>query len=268
MKKWSLVALVSFTIISCSQYQKVLKSDNYDLKIEEADRQYEAKKYSRAYNLYDQIFTKERWNQKHQDINYRYGKSMYLTEKYQLSGIFFTSYNLNFVNSPYQEEAYFLEAMSEYHLTDVSSKDQQRTKSAITKFEKYFEKFPNGEKKEEATKYYLELKRKLEKKAFDNAQLYNKIGEYTRDYNAAIVALDNFMLDNPGSIYKEDALFYKFDSAYKLAINSVYSKMEERINNAISSYNTLIAFNENSKYKAKADAMLATLNKELQQFSK
>jgi outer membrane protein assembly factor BamD len=34
-------------------------------------------------------------------------------------------------------------------------------------------------------------------------------------------ALDNFIADYPGTPYKEDALYYKFDSAYQLGINSV-----------------------------------------------
>jgi outer membrane protein assembly factor BamD len=44
-----------------------------------------------------------------------------------------------------------------------------------------------------------------------------------------LVALDNFIADYPGTPYK-DALYYKFDSAYQLGINSVPAKMEERLN--------------------------------------
>jgi outer membrane protein assembly factor BamD len=44
-----------------------------------------------------------------------------------------------------------------------------------------------------------------------------------------MVALDNFIIDYPGTPYKEKALFYKLDSAYQLGINSVPSKMEERL---------------------------------------
>jgi outer membrane protein assembly factor BamD len=40
---------------------------------------------------------------------------------------------------------------------------------------------------------------------------------------SALVALDNFIADYPGTPYKEDALYYKFDSAYQL-VNSVPAK--------------------------------------------
>jgi len=63
-------------------------------------------------------------------------------------------------------------------------------------------------------------------------------------------------------------LFYKLDSAYKLAINSVQQKMEERLNTAKSAYNSLIKFNASTKYKAQADEMLAKIDNDLKQFSK
>jgi outer membrane protein assembly factor BamD len=40
-------------------------------------------------------------------------------------------------------------------------------------------------------------------------QGYNTIS----DYKSAIVALENFVADYPGTPYKEDALYYKLDSA-------------------------------------------------------
>jgi outer membrane protein assembly factor BamD len=57
------------------------------------------------------------------------------------------------------------------------------------------------------------------KKVFENAKGYNTIS----DFKSALVALDNFIADYPGTPYKEDALYYKFDSAYQL-VNSVPAK--------------------------------------------
>jgi outer membrane protein assembly factor BamD len=44
--------------------------------------------------------------------------------------------------------------------------------------------------------------------------------------------------------------------------------MEERLNNAKVAYNNLVRASENKEYKAKADEMLARIDKDLQQFSK
>jgi outer membrane protein assembly factor BamD len=40
--------------------------------------------------------------------------------------------------------------------------------------------------------------------------------------------------------YKEDALYYKFDSAYQLGINKRSCKMEERLNVAKTAYLNLV----------------------------
>jgi outer membrane protein assembly factor BamD len=57
---------------------------------------------------------------------------------------------------------------------------------------------------------------KNREKVFENAKGYNTIS----DFKSALVVLDNFIVDYPGTPYKEDALYYKFDSAYQLGINS------------------------------------------------
>jgi outer membrane protein assembly factor BamD len=105
---------------------------------------------------------------------------------------------------------------------------------------------------------------KIEKKYFEIAKQYNTIS----DHKAALVALDNFIDEYPGTIHKEDALYYRFDSAYKLAINSVPAKMEERLKNAKTAYANLVKFKSDSGYKIKADEMLVKIDQELKQFSK
>ncbi len=120
----------------------------------------------------------------------------------------------------------------------------------------------------EANSLVKELREKLEKKAFEIAKQYNTISEYNGDHNAAIKAFDNFILDYPGTKYKEDALYYKFDSSYQLAINSVLTKMKDRLESAKANYNALVKFNPETKYKEQADKMLEKIDTELQKFSK
>lgn len=106
--------------------------------------------------------------------------------------------------------------------------------------------------------------KKIEKKVFENAKGYNTIA----DYKSALIAFDNFIIDYPGTIFTEDALYYKLDSAYQLAVNSIPSKMEERLGIAKVAYANLIKFNANTKYKQKADDMSARIEKDLQKFTK
>ena len=63
-------------------------------------------------------------------------------------------------------------------------------------------------------------------------------------------------------------MFYKFDSAYKLGINSIPQKMQERLNVAKTSYQNLVKFKPDTKYKIEADEMYARVEQELQKYTK
>lgn len=267
MRKISYIIFTAIVMASCSPLQKALKVDDTAYKNEVADQLYEKGKYKQAVRLYEQIEAKESWAPNFQSMYYKYSKSYYNAKKWELALPMLQKFNTIYFNSPNREETMFLEAMSAYNMSEVFSLDQHATYEGIKKFQTFITAFPESQYKKDANEKMRELNQKIELKAFENARLFNKIGEYTRDYNAAIVALDNFMLDYPGTVYKTDALFYKFDSAYKLALNSVYSKMEARLRNAINMHDDLITYDPNTKYKEEANQMLTRLKKELQQFS-
>ena len=70
-----------------------------------------------------------------------------------------------------------------------------------------------------------ELQNKLEEKDFEISKQYYTI----RDYNSAIKSLENFIADNPGTIFREEALYFKWLSQFEIAINSVESRIVERV---------------------------------------
>lgn len=267
MKHFLYVLVGIGLLTACSPFQKALKVDDSAYKNEIADQLYEKGKYKQAIRLYEQIEHKEGWAPNYQSMFYKFSKSYYNAGKWEVAGPMLQRFNSLYFNSPNREETLYLEAMAAYELSENYTLDQHITYEAINKFETFLTAYPEAENATEAQKYLKELNEKLEKKAYEAARLYNKIGEYTRDYNAAIVALDNFLKDYPGTVYKTEALYYKFDSAYKLAMNSVYSKMEERIENAALLYEDLMAFEPENEYKDEAKKMMDRLNKELQQFS-
>ena len=72
------------------------------------------------------------------------------------------------------------------------------------------------------------------------------------------------MLEYPGTTYREDAMYYRLESAYTLAINSVIVKKEDRLNIAQNYYNAFNRAFPESKYKEEADKMGETLKTELE----
>lgn len=267
MKKYIIILSASALLASCSSYHKALKSEDKALKYETATKLYEEDKHNKAIKLFEQIEGSYRGKPSGEGLFYRLSKSYYATKQYYLAAEKFKSFANGYPKSEKREEAMFLRAKSLYNVSPVYSKDQEDTESAIEILQLFIDTYPNSAYLKEANELYAELNDKLELKAFEIAKQYNKIGEFTRNYNAAITALDNFMLDFPGSKYREDAMFYKYDSAYKLAINSVDSKKKERLEKAIAIYGTLNSTFVDSKYKKEAADMFATLNKELVQYS-
>jgi len=264
MKKFLALFAVIVFLSSCSEYQKALKSEDIAVKFVSATKMYEAKKYNKAIRLFEQIAPVYKGKPSAEKMFYMYSQSLYKTEQYYLAGYQFESFVASYPKSEKIEEASFLGAKSFSYLSPVYSLDQTDTYKAVDKLQNYIDTYPEGQNMVEANLLVKNLREKLEKKAYENAKIYNTIS----DYKAAIVALDNFIINFPGTPYKEKALFYKLDSAYLLAINSVASKMKERLENAKGAYSSLIKFKADTEYKSKADEMLARIENDLKQFSK
>lgn len=220
MKKF--LVFITFVLLfsSCSEYQKALKSEDVAVKYEAAEKMYEAKKYSKAIRLFEQIAPAYKGKPSAEKMFYMYAQSLYVTKQYYSAGYQFESFAANYPKSQKIEEASFLGAKCYSKLSPVYSLDQVDTYKAIDKIQAFIDEYPESNYLTEANIVAKDLREKLEKKAFEVAKQYNTI----EDYKSAIVALDNFMINYPGTIYKEKALYYKLDSSYNLAINSVPSK--------------------------------------------
>lgn len=264
MKKIVSLLLLVVLFSSCSEYQKALKSEDIAVKYDVSSKMYDKGKYEKAIRLFEQIAPSYKGKPQAEKLFYMYSQSYYKTEQYYLAGYQFENFSSSYPKSEKQEEASFLGAKCYSKLSPMYSLDQTDTDKALDKLQNFINTYPSSTYLTEANAIVKELKFKIEKKAFENAKQYNTIS----DFKAAQIAFDNFISDFPGTTFKEDALYYKLDSAYKLAINSVPQKMEERLNNAKAAYNSLIKFSADTKYKAKADQMLAKIEKDLQQYSK
>ena len=264
MTKFLSFLLVIVLFSSCGQYQKVLKSNEIRPKYEMAKKMYDDKKYSKALRLFEQLAPAYRGKPEAADMYMMYAQSFYKTKQYYAAGYQFDNFASSYPRNEDAAEASFMAAKSYSKLSPVYTLDQTDTNKAIDKLQNFIDRYPSSEYIEEANILVKSLREKVEKKVFEVAKGYHKI----LDYRAAIVALDNFVADYPGTPYKEEALFYKFDSAYLLAMNSVESKKEDRLNAAKVAHRALLKFKEDTVYKEELAKMLTKIDSELKQFSK
>jgi len=242
MKKYIGISLLTLAFVGCSPLQKALKSDDLEQRKELANEFYQQKKYRKAIRLYESIEKDYRARPDAEEMYYQFADATFQTDDFMLAADRFKLFASTYPRSDKREEALLKEIKSGVHLSPVYSLDQTITVTTIEKLQKFIDQYPNSEFIGDANKIMSDLNKKLEMKAFENAKQLNTIGDYTRNYGAAIVALDNFIYDYPGTSFKEEALYYKFDSAYKLAMNSVHYKMEERLNNAKGMYDAVDSF--------------------------
>jgi outer membrane protein assembly factor BamD len=264
MKKIVALLFLALALGSCGEYQKALKTEDVGVKYDLAEKLYDAGKYSKAIRLFEQIAPAYRGKPQAEKMFYMYSQSYYKTKQYYLAGYQFESFASNYPRSEKVQEAAYLGAKCYSMLSPVYSLDQTDTFKAIEKLQAFIDNYPSSEYLPEANKTMRTLNEKIEKKVYENAIGYNTI----MDYKSALIALDNFIADYPGTPLKEKALYYKLNSAYNLAINSVPEKMEERLQVAKVAYATLIRYKADTEYKEKADDMLARIEIDLQKFTK
>lgn len=267
MKKFFYILITIAVFSSCSEYQKVLKAEDIAPKFKMGEELYNAEKYSKAIRLFAQIAPQYRGKPQAQKLMYMYAQCFYKTKDFYTANHRFERFADNYSKSEKLEEASFLGAKSYYMLSPIYSKDQSETALGIEKLQTFINLFPNSEYSDEANKLIKELDFKLEKKAFEIAKQYNKIANRSTEHEAAIKSVDNFIFDFPGSSLREDALYWRFDSAYKLAMNSVEYKKEVRLQQAKEYYTAFKKKYTDSKHIETIDNMALEIDKALQIYS-
>ena len=255
MKRF-IYSLFFFSILSsCSEYQRVLKTDDIASKFKLGTELYELGKFEKANRLFLQIVPKYRGKPQAQKLMYMHSKAFFNTKDYYTANYKMEQFVESYPDSERVDEMAFLAAKSYYFLSPKYSRDQTETIDALGKLQEFINRYPDSKYFNDANAIIQELDLKLEKKAYEIALQYNKTGPYHRDYNSAITAFDNFLDSFPGSVFREDALFYKFDSAYKLAVNSVKWKQNERTEKALKYYRSLMRYFPETKYLAQTQLM-------------
>lgn len=245
--------LVSFA--SCSEYQRILKQEDIAAKYKLGTELFESGKYEKANRLFLQIVPKYRGKPQAQKLMYMHSKCYFETKDYYTANYRMEQFVEAYPKSERIDEMAFLAAKSYYFLSPLYSKDQTETYDALEKLQEFINRYPASKYFDEANALVQELDLKLEKKAYEIALQYHRTGPFHRDYNSAITAFDNFLDNFPGSVFREDALYYKFDSAYQLAVNSVAWKQEERTQKALKYYTALMRYFPETKYLSQSSEM-------------
>ena len=241
--------LVSILFTSCGDYNKILKSTDYEFKYKKAVEYYDEGEYVKSGTLFKDLVNIYRGTSKADRIYYYYAKSMMGQKDYLMAGHFFQSLIKEFPMSEYAEEAQFMIGYCEYLQSPKARLDQQITKNAIDALQLYINLYPYNDRVDEANRLMDELEGKLVYKEYLSAKMYYDFEEY----KAAVVALTNCLEKYPDSKYREELKYMLLKSKYLLAEKSVVDKRETRYSNALDEYFSFVDEFPESKYRKEVD---------------
>ncbi len=249
---------IAIGLVSCDNFNKLLKSTDYDLKYQKAKEYYEKNNWTKASQLFEELIPVTKGTERAEEVYFHYAWCEYYMGDYLLAQYHFKNFARQFPNSKHAERCYFMNALCFYHTSPEHHLDQTSSVSAIKEFQTFVDNFPQSNLVDSCNQYIDLLRMKIEKKDYDIVKLYYKL----EDYKAAIVACKTFIKDYPSSIYNEEMYYLIINSYYILAKNSVISKKDERLQGAMENYVKFIDLYPNSSYISRAESVYNACKKE------
>ena len=239
-----IISLGILFFCSCSGYNKLLKSTDYELKKTKALEFYAETKYVKTTELLRQILPRYRATEEDEELNWINARSYYGMKDYIMAGSQFKIFVEMFPFGKYAEEAYYYAAYCDYLLSPRPDLDQDYTRLAIEGFTILVNRYGNSSRAEESKGYLIELENKLVEKNYKSARLYYDM----KEYKAAIVAIESSLKTYADSKYREEMMFLKLNSLYLYAVNSMFAMQRTRYQDTLDEYYSFIEEYPDSKY--------------------
>lgn len=240
--KYILFLALTSALLSCSEYNKVLKSDDYQKKFDLAEQLYANGKYDRSISLYEQIYQRFPKTGEGELSYYRIGKGYFEVEDYYMAGYYLGSFTTRFPFSPKAQEALFLSAMCSVKNSPEFSLDPTDTELAINDLQLFTDRYPESELVDSCNYWIDRLRFKLETKEYESVKQYSK----TEYYRAAVVSAESFLDKYPRSNFREEIMELLVENSFLLAKNSIESKKLGRIEETSKRYSNFVAEFPNS----------------------
>lgn len=265
MRKLFTILILLLVVTACSDYNKIVKGDDYSAKFEEANRLFQNEKYDRCVVLYEQVYQRSPKSPQGEVSYFRLGIACYKVKDWYLASYYLGSFQSKFPYSNNVEEATFLAALCAVNNSPEPSLDQNETNLALVDLQNFVNRFPNSDYVDTCNLIMNKLRFKLQTKEVMSVRLYQK----TENYRSAVVSAETFLQNYPVSEYREEVWGILVRNSFELTVNSVESKKKERIEKTIERYNNFVAeFPESSylrefeRYESRLNAMRSEIKEQ------
>ena len=277
MKKYIIIALVSGSVLtSCGEYNKVLKSTDYEYKYEAAKSYFGKGQNTKAAAILEELITILKGTDKAEESLYMLGMTYYNQGDFITASHYFSTYYNTYPRGTYTEQARFYSGKALFLDTPEPRLDQTSTYKAIQELQMFMEYFPASSRHQEAQQMIFDLQDKLVMKDYMAARLYYDLGSYTgnssysttgNNYLACIVTAQNALKDYPYTKMREDISILLLRAKYDMAKESVEEKKEERMRDAIDEYYAFKNEFPESKYMKEVENIYKDAKKYVKQLN-
>lgn len=254
--------MCSLSIGCKSPYEKVRSSNDPVAILAEANKYFEKEDYRKAQGLYEIVIPFYRGKKEAEDVFYKYTYTYYHIGQYILAAHYFENFTKTFFNSEKKEEMAFMAAYANYEMSPNYKLDQTPSVDAIEKLQYFINTYPGSPRIDECNELMDELRYKLETKSYMEGKLYYDL----KNYQAAMTSFQNTLKDFPETKRTEEIRFLIVKSSAELAKNSIYEKMQKRLEETIERCNKYQSKYPDSNKKKEIENIIDFCNNELKRF--
>lgn len=261
-----IVALLAAALglTSCGEYNKLLKSTDYEYKYEAAKSYFAKGQYNRAATLLNELIAILKGTDKAEESLYMLGMCYYNEPDYQTAAQTFIQYYQVYPRGTYTELSRFHAGKALFLDTPEPRLDQSSTYKAIDELQMFMEYYPQSAKHQEAQQMIFELQDKLVMKEYLSAKLYYNLGNYMgNNYQSCVITAQNALKDYPYTNLREDLSILILRAKYELAVYSVEERKQERYREAVDEYYAFKNEFPESKYLKEAERIFSKSQAEL-----
>ena len=237
MKKVVFLLMIAVLFSSCGEYNKILKSTDYELKYSYAKKYFNMKEFTKSATLLEELVPIYKGTASAEESLYLLAQSYYGQKDYLTASQYFNTYYTTYPKGEYTELARYYSGYGLYLDSPDPRLDQTQTYKAIAELQLYLEYYPQSERAKEAQNIMFELQEKLAFKELLATRLYYNLGTYMgNNFQSSVITAQNALKNYPYSKYREEFMYYVIQSKYELAMVSVEEKLQGRYRDVVDEY--------------------------------
>ncbi|GHT35357.1 outer membrane protein assembly factor BamD [Bacteroidia bacterium] len=264
MKKVVCFLMMMIVFSSCGEYNKILKSTDYELKYSYAKKYFNAKQYTKSATILEELVTIFRGTSNAEESLYLLAQSYYGQKDYQTAAQYFNTYYTTYPKGEYTELARYYSGYGLYLDSPDPRLDQTQTYKAIEELQLYMEYYPQSERANTTQSIMFELQEKLALKELMATKLYYNLGTFQgNNFLSCVITAQNALKNYPFSKYREEFIFLMLESKYELAQVSVNEKLQGRYRDVVDEYYNYTNEFPEGKYLKQAQRYFEYANKRI-----